>query len=77
MSLNIPSLVTDRILAYATAAGRENVVAGTDCGLDGRVHSRLPGQSFERWPKVRGLQAQRATQRPENYLVFIQGKVVS
>jgi methionine synthase II (cobalamin-independent) len=28
--------VADRILRYAAIAGRENVVAGTDCGLGGR-----------------------------------------
>jgi 5-methyltetrahydropteroyltriglutamate--homocysteine methyltransferase len=34
-------LVADRILAYAKAVGRENVVAGTDCGLGGRVHPQI------------------------------------
>ena len=33
-----PEVVADRILAYAKAVGRENVIAGTDCGLGGRVH---------------------------------------
>jgi 5-methyltetrahydropteroyltriglutamate--homocysteine methyltransferase len=28
-----PQLVTDRILRYAAIAGRENIIAGTDCGL--------------------------------------------
>jgi 5-methyltetrahydropteroyltriglutamate--homocysteine methyltransferase len=36
-----PELVADRILAYARAVGRENVVAGTDCGLGGRVHAQI------------------------------------
>jgi 5-methyltetrahydropteroyltriglutamate--homocysteine methyltransferase len=36
-----PQLVADRILRYAAIAGRENVVAGTDCGLGGRVHADL------------------------------------
>ena len=31
----------DRILRYAAIAGRENVVAGTDRGLGGRVHADL------------------------------------
>jgi 5-methyltetrahydropteroyltriglutamate--homocysteine methyltransferase len=34
-----PQLVADRILCYAAIVGRENVVAGTDCGLGGRVHA--------------------------------------
>ena len=33
--------VADRILRYAAIAGRENFVAGTDCGLGGRVHADL------------------------------------
>jgi 5-methyltetrahydropteroyltriglutamate--homocysteine methyltransferase len=36
-----PALVADRILGYAAIVGRENVVAGTDCGLGGRVHADL------------------------------------
>ena len=29
-----PETVADRILRYANALGRENVIAGVDCGLD-------------------------------------------
>lgn len=36
-----PELVADRICAYADAVGRENVIAGTDCGLGGRVHEEI------------------------------------
>ena len=36
-----PQLVADRILRYAAIVGRENVIAGTDCGLGGRVHADL------------------------------------
>ena len=32
-----PELVADRILAYANVVGRDNVIAGTDCGLGGAV----------------------------------------
>ena len=42
-------LVADRILHYTAIAGRENVVAGTDCGLGGRVHADLA------WAKLRTL----------------------
>ena len=34
-----PELVADRILRFAGVAGRENVIAGTDCGLGMRVHA--------------------------------------
>jgi 5-methyltetrahydropteroyltriglutamate--homocysteine methyltransferase len=44
-----PELVADRILAFATVVGRENVIAGTDCGLGGRVHPQIA------WAKLRAL----------------------
>jgi 5-methyltetrahydropteroyltriglutamate--homocysteine methyltransferase len=44
-----PQLVADRILRYAEIAGRENVIAGTDCGLGGRVHADLA------WAKLHTL----------------------
>jgi 5-methyltetrahydropteroyltriglutamate--homocysteine methyltransferase len=36
-----PELVADRILSYAKAVGRDRVIAGTDCGLGGRVHPQI------------------------------------
>jgi 5-methyltetrahydropteroyltriglutamate--homocysteine methyltransferase len=42
-------VVADRIIRYAEAVGRENVVAGTDCGLGGRIHPQLA------WAKLRAL----------------------
>jgi 5-methyltetrahydropteroyltriglutamate--homocysteine methyltransferase len=44
-----PELVADRILNYARVAGRENVIAGTDCGLGGRVHPQIA------WAKLKAL----------------------
>ena len=44
-----PELVADRILAFAEIVGRENVIAGTDCGLGGRVHPQIA------WAKLRAL----------------------
>jgi 5-methyltetrahydropteroyltriglutamate--homocysteine methyltransferase len=32
-----PDLVAQRLTRFANLAGRENVIAGTDCGLGGRV----------------------------------------
>ncbi|HXG50217.1 MAG TPA: cobalamin-independent methionine synthase II family protein [candidate division Zixibacteria bacterium] len=44
-----PELVADRIAAFADIVGRENVIAGTDCGLGGRVHPQIA------WAKLRAL----------------------
>jgi len=30
--------VADRLVRYANLVGRENIMAGTDCGLGGRLH---------------------------------------
>ena len=52
-----PELVADRLVSYANSVGRENVLAGTDCGLGGRVHPQIVDA------KLRALAegAQRAT----------------
>ena len=42
-----PQLVADRILRYTAIVSRENVTAGTDCGLGGRVHADVA------WAKLR------------------------
>jgi 5-methyltetrahydropteroyltriglutamate--homocysteine methyltransferase len=44
-----PELVCDRILRFASVVGRENVIAGTDCGLGGRIHPQLA------WAKLQAL----------------------
>jgi 5-methyltetrahydropteroyltriglutamate--homocysteine methyltransferase len=44
-----PELVADRIVRYADAVGRDNVIAGTDCGLGGRVHPQIA------WAKLDSL----------------------
>jgi 5-methyltetrahydropteroyltriglutamate--homocysteine methyltransferase len=44
-----PELVADRVLAFADVVGRDNVIAGTDCGLGGRVHPQIA------WAKLRVL----------------------
>ena len=36
-----PHLVADRILRYAAIVGRENIIAGTDCGVGGRARDDL------------------------------------
>ncbi len=49
--LEHPEVIADRILRYADAVGRENVIAGTDCGMGGRIHSSVA------WAKLRALSA--------------------
>jgi 5-methyltetrahydropteroyltriglutamate--homocysteine methyltransferase len=44
-----PELVAERIVRFAEAVGRDNVVASTDCGLGGRVHPQIA------WAKLDSL----------------------
>ncbi|TCD54549.1 epoxyalkane--coenzyme M transferase [Alloscardovia theropitheci] len=44
-----PELVADRIERFASIVGPERVVASTDCGLGGRVHSQIA------WAKLESL----------------------
>jgi 5-methyltetrahydropteroyltriglutamate--homocysteine methyltransferase len=44
-----PELVADRIILYAGLVGRENVIAGTDCGMGMRVHPQIA------WAKLKAL----------------------
>jgi 5-methyltetrahydropteroyltriglutamate--homocysteine methyltransferase len=44
-----PELIAQRIKNFAAAVGRENVVAGTDCGLGTRLHEDLV------WAKLAAL----------------------
>jgi 5-methyltetrahydropteroyltriglutamate--homocysteine methyltransferase len=54
-----PELIAERIERFAQCVGRENVLAGTDCGLGGRVHAEIA------WAKLAALSedARLATQR--------------
>jgi 5-methyltetrahydropteroyltriglutamate--homocysteine methyltransferase len=44
-----PQVVSDRIVRYAKVVGRDNVIAGTDCGLGGRIHPQIA------WAKLQAL----------------------
>ncbi|MBV9601121.1 MAG: epoxyalkane--coenzyme M transferase, partial [Chloroflexi bacterium] len=44
-----PELVAERIVRFARLVGPENVIAGTDCGLGGRVHAEVA------WAKLEAL----------------------
>jgi len=54
-----PEVVAERLVQYAKIVGRENVIAGTDCGLGGRCHRDIA------WAKLGALAegAALATQR--------------
>jgi 5-methyltetrahydropteroyltriglutamate--homocysteine methyltransferase len=44
-----PQLVADRLVRLARLVGRESVIAGTDCGLGGRIHPQIA------WAKLQSL----------------------
>ena len=44
-----PELVSQRIQRYAKRVGRENVIAGADCGFGGRSHPQIA------WAKLESL----------------------
>ena len=46
-----PQLVADRLSRYVAAVGPERVIASTDCGLGGRLHSSIA------WAKLQSLVA--------------------
>ncbi|HEY8694411.1 MAG TPA: epoxyalkane--coenzyme M transferase, partial [Chloroflexota bacterium] len=45
-----PRLIADRLVRYANIVGRENVQAGTDCGIGSRV-----GHPEIAWAKLAAL----------------------
>jgi 5-methyltetrahydropteroyltriglutamate--homocysteine methyltransferase len=47
--LEHPEIVAERIGRFVDRVGKENVMAGTDCGLGGRVHPQLA------WAKLQAL----------------------
>jgi 5-methyltetrahydropteroyltriglutamate--homocysteine methyltransferase len=44
-----PELVSQRLQRYAHLVGKENVIAGTDCGFGGRSHPQIA------WAKLRSM----------------------
>ena len=45
-----PRAIADRLVRYARIVGRENVIAGTDCGIGSRV-----GRSQVAWAKFQAM----------------------
>jgi 5-methyltetrahydropteroyltriglutamate--homocysteine methyltransferase len=54
-----PEVIADRIMQYAGAVGRENVIASTDCGMGGRIHPQIA------WAKLRALSDGAALATPQ------------
>jgi 5-methyltetrahydropteroyltriglutamate--homocysteine methyltransferase len=50
-----PELVAQRIVRYAEVVGRENVIAGTDCGFGTFVRSEPTIDPRIAWAKLRSL----------------------
>jgi 5-methyltetrahydropteroyltriglutamate--homocysteine methyltransferase len=44
-----PELVSQRIARFAKVVGKENVIAGADCGFGGRSHPQIA------WAKLKSL----------------------
>jgi hypothetical protein len=48
-------LIADRLIRHANLVGRENVIAGTDCGLaPASATPKSSGKSSRPWPKAPG-----------------------
>jgi 5-methyltetrahydropteroyltriglutamate--homocysteine methyltransferase len=54
-----PEVVADRIVRFAEGVGRENVIAGTDCGLGGRVHPQIAWAKLDSLVKGAGIASAR------------------
>jgi len=50
-TVETPEVVADRIVTYANIMGKENVIAGTDCGYGGRTYPDIA------WAKMRAMAA--------------------
>ena len=59
-----PELVADRIVRFAEIVGRENVIAGTDCGLGFRVHPQIAWAKLAALAQGAALASERLWARP-------------
>ena len=76
-----PRLVADRILRFARIVGRENVIAGTDCGfaqaqfIRARPPPRLCGRNLRRWSKARASPAPNFGRKAPTRISQTQGEI--
>ena len=59
-----PELVADRIVRFASAVGKERVIASTDCGLGGRVHPQIAWAKLESLAQGAALATAQLWRRP-------------
>jgi 5-methyltetrahydropteroyltriglutamate--homocysteine methyltransferase len=50
-----PELIAERIIRYAELVGRENVIAGTDCGFSTFARARLTVHPSVTWAKFQAM----------------------
>lgn len=50
-----PELIADRIMRYASLVGRENVIAGSDCGFSTFARSALTVHPTVTWAKLQAM----------------------
>ena len=50
-----PDLIADRVVRYANLAGKENVIAGSDCGFSTFARSRLTVHPTVTWAKLEAM----------------------
>jgi 5-methyltetrahydropteroyltriglutamate--homocysteine methyltransferase len=50
-----PELIADRILSFARVVGRENVIAGADCGFSSQATFAPDVHPTVVWPKLQAL----------------------
>ena len=50
-----PELVAERLLKYASVVGRENVIAGSDCGFSSQATRRTEIHPTVVWAKFQAL----------------------
>lgn len=62
-ALEHPELVAERITRFADRVGRENVIAGADCGFGSRIHPQLGWAKLQVLAEGAALASQRLWQR--------------
>jgi 5-methyltetrahydropteroyltriglutamate--homocysteine methyltransferase len=62
--LEHPELVAERIGRFVQRVGKEHVMAGTDCGLGGRVHPQLAWAKLQALAEGAALASRAATRSP-------------
>jgi hypothetical protein len=54
-----PELIAERLVRFAQRVGRDNIVAGTDCGFSSQASYRTEVHPTVVWEKFKALRAER------------------